>query len=161
MGEDPPLNWSIIVTVAQREQHLADCLREAGREVFLPLYTAWRGRFAKRAKIQRCLMPGYVFCDLAPEEVRSFAAHGAIRALHIPSYWQSAVDGSVEELRGTVEAGTYDEPEPKPLNNTKPSKSRNRRARRMAGEQRRKAMEFTAGLQVILHELKKPREIAA
>lgn len=156
------MTWTVIVTEPQRERKLGAALKEAGYEVFVPTYVAWRSKFRRMGQITRVLVQGYVFAQIALHELHDFKADGAIRGLTPLRRQSLALAFQIEGWKDAMEDGLFDEQLPTPPRKAATTKPRrNRKARRVAGQAKRKTMEFHEGLMAILADMERPQQVAA
>lgn len=155
------MTWTVIVCEPQREAKLAIAMGDAGYEVFAPTYVSWRGKYAKHTEIRRPLIQGYIFAIMDPHEIHAFHVDGAIRLL--PMNWRLSLQlaHKVQDWRELTAAGVFDEPRPNTQAPAQPKGSRNRKARRSAGEAKRTSLDFRQGLERILVEMTTAQPIAA
>lgn len=149
------MSWSIIITASNREKRLHDRMEEAGFDVFLPLRTTWRGKFAPHTAIKRPVMPGYVFAIIQPHEMHAFHFDGAIRILPVPPQAQNDLDECITEWAFDVVEGVFDDPRPREKH--RPIRNRNRKARR----EKRAHIAWEDGLKAILARITEPEREAA
>jgi hypothetical protein len=145
--------WTVIVCEPQREQKLRAALADAGREAFAPTYTAWKPKFGRHGKVTRPLIQGYVFAIIEPHEIHDYHSEGAVRLLPTCARSATRLAGIIEDWREAVDAGLFDEPEPKAPRPPKIPARRNRKVRRLTGQAKHKAAEYREGLEAILAEM--------